>query len=386
PFLARTAEEAENLLKEGCTVIFMPFMSDMDFECPPVSLRNVFWNAQMGPSWSRPLGIAVDTECPLFKYFPTSRSGGWEWEDILDTARGLNFPAKYASVVRAVDDWNRNFTLSLIFEGRVFAGKLLFCSAELSGGFESRPAAAALLRALIKYAGSSDFAPAQQIDWNDVTKHIRPLFKDSDIIASIGFAKAPEKDESSAEGNSITEAETGVGVRRRQVNGNFGDLADINPNIPFRYAPESLPVSFRIRLKRPVRVKRLYTLPIQSDRDFPGVIREYGIRIAEKEIRGEWKNGFETQWSENIDAAADELELTVYSTYSMGETVRWYEGPDGFYRRKAVEPLSITAASLGIEYEEDPAGNGGTDRLRIRRSDEPFWRQEAARRHTEIDL
>ncbi|MBO7353275.1 MAG: hypothetical protein J6U61_03350, partial [Lachnospiraceae bacterium] len=152
PVIARTAEEAERLLKDGRTVIFMPYMSDMDFECPPVTLRNVFWNAQMGPSWSRPLGLVIDTDCPLFRYFPTSRSGGWEWENILDTARGLNFPARYASIVRAVDDWNRNFPLSLIFEGRVFSGKLLFCSAELSGTFESRPEAYTLRNALFAYA------------------------------------------------------------------------------------------------------------------------------------------------------------------------------------------------------------------------------------------
>ncbi len=372
PVIVRTAEEAEALLNEGRTVIFMPYMSDMDFECPPLSLRNVFWNAQMGPKWSRPLGISVDTESPLFKYFPTSKSGGWEWENILETARGLNFPAKYSSIVRAVDDWNRNFPLSLIFEGRVFTGKLLFCSADLSGDFESRPEAATLKRALLKYAASPDFEPVQQIEWRDVIKHIRPLFKGSDIIASIG-----------PDGN-IAAAETGTGTGRKPANGNFADFADINPNIPFRFAPERLPVTFRIRLKRPVKVKSLYALPIQSDRDFPGVIREYGIRIGGCEIRGEWKNGFETQRAEIPEALTDEIELTVYSTYSMGETVRWYEDADGFHRRKAVEPLAITAASLGIDYEE--ADGSSPDESTIRHSDEPFWRQEAARRHIEIDL
>ena len=68
----------------------------------------------------------------------------------------------------------------------------------------------------------------------------------------------------------------------------------------------------------------------------------------------------------------------------MGEAVRWYEGPDGFYRKRAVEPLAITAASLGIDYEE--ADGSSTDGNMIRHSDEPFWRQEAARRHIEIDL
>ncbi len=374
PITARTAEEAKKLLQEGRTVIFMPYMSDMDFECPPITLRNVFWNAQMGPSWSRPLGLVIDTDCPLFKYFPTSKSGGWEWENILDTARGLHFPAKYASIVRPVDDWNRNFPLSLIFEGRVFSGKLLFCSAELSGTFESRPEAYTLRKALFAYAASEAFDPAQELDWEDVTAHIRPLFKGADIIASVEPADGT-------------------------ASGNFIDLIDINPNIPFRYKPESLPVCFAIRLKRPVAVHRLYMLPIQSDRDFPGVIREYGIRAGMCEIRGEWKNGFETQWSDTIDAVTDTLEFTVYSTYSMGEAVRWYEGPDGFYSRRATEPLAITAASLGIEYDEaksggpdgihDPEGHGGTDGKTtppVRRSNEPFWRQEAARRHIEIDI
>ena len=347
----------------------------MDFECPPLSIRNVFWNAQMGPSWSRPLGISVDTECPLFKYFPTTKSGGWEWENILDISRGLHFPAKYDSIVRAVDDWNRNFPLSLIFEGRVFSGKLLFCSAELSGAFENRPEAATLKKALIRYAESADFEPAQQIEWSDVVKHIRPLFKGSDIIASIVPAA-----ESGDEGDAAAKDADG----ERRTNGNFGDLSDINPNIPFRYAPESLPVTFEIKLKRPVRIGKVYVLPIQSDRDFPGVIREYGIKVGDREIRGEWKNGFETQWSGEIGEIADRLLLTVYSTYSMGEAVRWYEGPDGFYRKRAVEPLAITAASLGIDYEE--ADGSSTDGNMIRHSDEPFWRQEAARRHIEIDL
>ncbi|MBO4416388.1 MAG: hypothetical protein J5824_10480 [Lachnospiraceae bacterium] len=344
----RTAEEAEKMLSDGKTVIFSPFMSDMDFECPSLGIRNVFWNAQMGPSWSRPLGIVVDTENPIFRHFPTGRAGGWEWEDILDHARGFNFDPKYSNIVRVVDDWNRNFPLSLIFEGRVLGGKLLFCAADLGGDFDERPAAAALKAALFEYASSEEFDPDQEIEWADICKHIKPMYKGMDIIKTI----LPEY-------CNIKEIQPEELVK----------LADINPNIPFRCEPDRFPVVFRIQLAQNAKIERLYVLPIQNDRDFPGVIREYGIKVNGKEFRGEWKNGFETQYSEYIGENASELEFIVYSTYSMGNAVRWYEEPEGYFKKTLPEPLQITAAALGIEYE------GGS----FRHDDALFWKGEVVR-------
>ncbi|MBO7401743.1 MAG: hypothetical protein J6U10_01995 [Lachnospiraceae bacterium] len=352
--LVRTAEEALKLLDAGEKVLFMPYLSDLDTDCPNLSFKNVYWNAQMGPGWTRQLGMVADTSSPLFRYFPTEKAGGWEWAKIFERARSLNLPPKYPSIVRVIDDWNRNFPLSFIFEGKVLKGKLLFCAADLDLPFEECPEAFSLKQALCSYIASDDFAPSNEIDILDLTRHLRPLYKGTDII------------------NNITVS--------GQVPEGAEHLTDPNPNRPFRYATESLPVTFTIRLNKKVRVKGLYVQPIQNDRDFPGVIREYSLRAGDVTVSGEWKNCFETQYAP-LEADTDLLELTVLSTYNMGTAARWIEKEDGYHRILREEPLQITCASLGIDYEDED----GAEAFNFRRGDEPFWYGEAPKRFKEID-
>lgn len=341
--------EAQKILASGGTAVLNPYLSDMDFECPSLGIRNVFWNAQMGPNWSRELGIVADSGHPLFKHFPTERSGGWQWEDILANARGFNFPAKYSSIVRVIDDWNRNFPLSLMFEGRVGPGRLFFVSADLEGTFEDRPAAYTLKNTILNYVQSTDFNPEQEIDIDDIGRHLKPLYRGSDIIKSIRVngAELPE----------------------------CVNISGINPNIPFVIHPDRLPVEFEITLKRKVNCKGVYCLPIQNDRDFMGVIREYGIKAGNSCVRGEWKNGFETQHSERMDEFTDRIIFTVYSTYSMGEAVRWKEGPKGFYKVRATEPLTVSMSSFGIDFDEETYNS----------SNERFWTKAAVSTRNEIE-
>lgn len=355
-------EEAMEALQEGRTVLLTPYLSDMDFECPSLSARSVFWNAQMGPNWSRQLGIVVEEKHPLFQTFPTTHSGGWEWQNILEHARGYHFPPKYCNIVRVIDEWNRNYPLSLIFEGKVLNGKLLFAAANLDGDFETRPAAATLREALLSYAASDSFSPEQEILPEDLLKHMRPMYRGSDIIKEVTVNKEKIKE-------SI-------------------NCYDINPNIPFIYPAEKLPVEFEITLKHPVKVKRLYCLPIQNDREFLGVIRDYRLQAEDTTLTGTWKNGFETCWSEELDVITDRLTLTVLSTYSQGEVSRFEERKDGWYRIKRQNPLVVSMAALGVEYEETEAcmsaEAAGAEKLR--RNDEHFWRGAAASRYREIDV
>lgn len=355
-------EEAMTALQEGKTVLLTPYLSDMDFECPSLSYRSVFWNAQMGPNWSRQLGIVVDEKHPLFQTFPTTHAGGWEWQNILEHARGYHFPAKYQTIVRVIDEWNRNYPLSLIFEGKVLSGKLLFAAANLDGDFETRPAAATLREALLSYASSDYFCPEQEILPEDLLKHMRPMYRGSDIITEVTVDKEKKKE--------------------------CINCYDINPNIPFVCHPEKLPVEFEIRMKHPVKVKRLYCLPIQNDREFIGVIRDYRLQAEEACVTGTWKNGFETCWSEELDVITDRLTFTVLSTYSKGEVSRFEERKDGWYRVKRQNPLVVSMAAFGIEYEEITedmsAEAAGADK--IRRNDEHFWQGAATNRHKEIDV
>lgn len=347
----RTLPEAEKMLSEGQTVIFSPYLSDLDLDCPSLSIKNVYWNAQMGPRWERNLGICADTASPLMKYFPTGKSGGWQWESIFDRARCFNFPAKYKAIVRPVDEWNRNFPLSLIFEGKVLNGKLLFISADLSGEFEENPAVYSLRKAIERYVSSGDFNPLQVISLEDLRRHLKPLYKGSDIIREV------------------------------LVNGEKPaysiNISDINPNYPFVIHSGKLPVEFEISLRKKVNVKSLYILPIQNDRDFPGVIKDYEVSAEGKTVSGTLRNAFETQQTGEIDVLTDKIVLKVKSTYSMGTASRWIENAEGYEKLTAVEPLSVSLAVLGVDFEDDS--------FAVFRTDEPFWRGSAESRHREID-
>ena len=128
-------------MEQGGRVIYAPFLSDLSYECPSLSMRNVFWNGQMGPAWGRELGMIADTECRIFDDFPTDVDGGWQWEDILQHARGFHLQKSLHAltpIVRIIDDWNRNLPLALMLEAKVGQGRLLLVSADLSGDFKDR--------------------------------------------------------------------------------------------------------------------------------------------------------------------------------------------------------------------------------------------------------
>lgn len=350
---AKTLEEAKAALENGKKVLFNPYLSDLDAECPSLSIKNVFWNAQMGPTWSRELGIVVDDKHPVFKFFSTEKSGGWEWNDIFTASRGFNFPAKYRSIVRVIDDWNRNFPLSLMFEGKVGSGKIFFISADLSGDFRKRPAAYMLKKAVWKYILSDDFNPEDEIDIKDIEEHIMPLYKGSDIIKEV-----------SVNGN----------VSEKMIN-----IYDINPNIPYECELSKLPASLFIKLKKKVHVHGVYYLSAQRDRDFLGTIRKYTFVAGDTEIEGEWKNSFKIQRTPQIDEYTDTIELRINSVYSMGNCIAWFEDANGWHKRKTSLPIELCISMLGIDYEDD-------ENTEFRRNNDLFWRLSAKDRHTEIDI
>jgi hypothetical protein len=172
-------DKAKESLKKGKTVIYTPYLSDLGYECPSLSMKNVFWNGLMGPTWSRELGLLIDSECELFEDFPTDISGGWQWEDILAHARGFYFPNVEATV-RVIDDWNRNLPLSLITIAEVDKGRLILVSADLEGSFENRPAAYSLKNSLFKYAMSGKWnknGKANRITFEQIEQSLFPVLR-----------------------------------------------------------------------------------------------------------------------------------------------------------------------------------------------------------------
>jgi len=129
----------------------------------------VFWNIQMTvrpPQNPRPrfdafLGLLCETNHPALAEFPTDTYCDWQWTPLINNVRAINLtaaPRQLKPIVWAIDDWNRNWKLGVIFECKVGAGKLMVSAINLddeSGSAESKQ----LRRSLLDYMGSRRFNP-----------------------------------------------------------------------------------------------------------------------------------------------------------------------------------------------------------------------------------
>ena len=127
----------------------------------------VFWNIQMtvrppqnrAPRFDAMLGLLCDPRHPALAGFPTERNCDWQWTTLVDGVRSVNLtgaPAELQPIVAAIDDWNRNWRLGVIFECRVGSGRLLVSAIGLDG---ASPGAQQLRHSLLAYAASDKFIP-----------------------------------------------------------------------------------------------------------------------------------------------------------------------------------------------------------------------------------
>lgn len=332
----RDWQEARRALEKGGKVVFNPYMSDLGYECTALSGRSVMWNAQMGPTWCRSMGLAVDEKHPVFKHFPTKQSGGWQWEDILKRGRGFHMAGleQVTPIVQPIDDWNRNLLLGLIFEAKVLNGSLLVVSADLSGDFESRPAAYTLKEAIFKYAGSEEFAPDITADADEIQKKLFPMLRMQELTEEILY----ESEAAVRGGECIVQAE---------------------PNSAARIRQEHFPVPIVIRLKRPVAIKGILYVPEQRDRSHSGFVREF--RVEARETDGSWRCMAEgtllnTSRSQQIyfgrETTADALKFTVLSAYGSVDKYVWNETAEGWFRKFCSKKAAVQIAGLHVLCDE----------------------------------
>jgi hypothetical protein len=162
--------EAVTNLATGGKVLFMPGNADLDpAKCPPMKNVPVFWNIQMTvrPPANRTarfdamLGLLCETNSPALAEFPTEANCDWQWTQIINGVRSVNLtaaPRELKPIVWAIDDWNRNWKLGVIFESNVGAGKLLVSAINLDnqrGGSELQQ----LRRSLLDYMAGEKFKP-----------------------------------------------------------------------------------------------------------------------------------------------------------------------------------------------------------------------------------
>ncbi|HEY3760199.1 MAG TPA: hypothetical protein VGN23_00425 [Verrucomicrobiae bacterium] len=165
---------AQTALAAGGKVLFMPTAADLDpTRCPPMKNVPIFWNIQMTvrppqnprPRFDAMLGLLCETDSPALAEFPTDKNCDWQWTPLINNVRSVNLenaPRSLKPIVWAIDDWNRNWKLGVIFECNVGPGRLLVSAINLDGD-HGAPGLQQLRRSLLDYIGSDKFHPTVRL-------------------------------------------------------------------------------------------------------------------------------------------------------------------------------------------------------------------------------
>jgi beta-galactosidase len=343
-FVTSSWDDAEKKLSAGGKVLFLPRNTDLDWTSPPLARVPVFWNALMGPTWSRMLGLWCETNSPALAEFPTEPNCDWQWTELLRDKRAVNLdrlPKDLQPMVSAIDDWNRNCKLGLIFEAKIGPGKLLVCSIDLSGNLS--PVAQQLRRSLLDYMAGEKFQPQTEISLAD----FESLHFDTRIMRQLGATA--EADGRNA--NAIIDGDPNT----------FWSSADARGNGP-KY-PHALTVHF----PQPVAMDGLMLMPRQNQREHQGDIHDYTIQVSDdgnqwREIeRGQLASTWNPQpihFSQTI--TAKHLKLTALSGFgtdhstALAELAVIYAGPKLADDNSAtIEYQRVRTASPDIDASTD---------------------------------
>ncbi|HTB62828.1 MAG TPA: glycoside hydrolase family 2 TIM barrel-domain containing protein [Opitutales bacterium] len=168
---ARAALAAGKAAGNPVKVLFCPRDTDLDPALSPkMASTPVFWNIQMTvrfpnnttPKFDAMLGLYINSSHAALAEFPTSQFCDWQWTPIVNGVKSVNLdkaPRDLYPIVWAIDDWNRNFRLGVIFESYVGDGgdddgRLLVSAINLVNPTTS--GAQQLRRSLLDYMANDD--------------------------------------------------------------------------------------------------------------------------------------------------------------------------------------------------------------------------------------
>ncbi|GAA4875964.1 beta-glucuronidase [Paenibacillus vulneris] len=291
--VTKSFSEAVRLLKNGEKVLFLPAAESLDYHCPPLSILPPFWNTQMGPKWSRSLGLWCDTAHPALAEFPTSCGMEWQWAEIVDNARGINIealPDEVEPFIWPIDDWNRNYKLALAFECNLYNGKLVVCSANLVKDLDQRPAARQLLYSILKYMDSTDFQPKVKV----TKKQLQSFLFDTAVMKRLNTTvKLVEEEPSDSRDIKVDLTAPDTSIDR---------ILDGDPNTYWLAGGPyggKYPFVLEFEVDRPVSVRGIHVMPRQNHRDAEGAVRRYEVYAS---LDGnEWIHAASGEFSASFD-------------------------------------------------------------------------------------
>lgn len=301
-------EEAKNALLEGKKVLFTPKTDSLSYDCPKIKFKPVFWNAQMGPTWARSMGIICDTKHPIFREFPTNSYAEWQWESIMDNTRGINighFEEKIEPIVRVIDDWNRNAPLALMLEANVLNGKLLMAAID----FETKELPAnALFHSVIHYMESSDFNPSINLSEGGWLS----LYQDNHTMELL---EATALEEITGQDLSII------------CNGNPEDFILCKGH----------PASILLTMPKAHTFYGILYMPRQNHKEHEGDVKNYRIEYKNKEswaflCEGEFKSSFDSKTITFPHVVTTrEIRFIVLSGFCGTHVTKWKLEEDGWH-------------------------------------------------------
>ncbi len=325
-------EEAEPVLAAGGRVLLIA--RDLDWTSPPLDVSPVFWNRQMNPAWGRMLGLWIkrelgDPKSNMLNYFPTGSHFDWQWAQLIQNVRAVNLdrlPAELEPVVWAIDDWNRNYKLGVIFELSVGHGRLLISAFDIANPTSGNPVVRQLRYSLLKYARSDCFQPTVHV----LPRQVRGLFLETRIMRRLGAVA--------------------------EVNGApAGSAIDGDPNTFMLVGSQDDPVreqvDLKIKFEAPVAMAGLVLMSRQNHREHEGDIRGYAIQVSDdgedwRDVtRGELLSTFAPQYiGFTSSVTARYLKLVALSGFGTDKTVSLAE----------LAVLPVTAKSRGVQKSAEP--------------------------------
>lgn len=151
---------AQDYLSKGGKVLYLPPANEL-VNSPPLSDVPIFWNRQMNPGEASMSGLWCDAKHPALAEFPTEAFCDLEWTPLVRGVRAINIagaPVALKPIVSAVDDYNRNWKLGVLFEAKVGPGRLMVSAINFLGNNRNL-GAAQLHRSLLDYMATEKFQP-----------------------------------------------------------------------------------------------------------------------------------------------------------------------------------------------------------------------------------
>jgi hypothetical protein len=162
--------DARTALAAGKKVLFSPLATDLAPTLSPAMANSpIFWNIQMtyrnpNPTFNAMLGLYINAGHPALAEFPTNMYCDWQWTPLVNKVQSVNLdkaPKELQPIVWAIDDWNRDFRLGVIFEawvgsGEATDGRLVVSAIDLVN--PTQPGAQQLRRSILDYM-AGDFGP-----------------------------------------------------------------------------------------------------------------------------------------------------------------------------------------------------------------------------------